>query len=305
MRLLALLLSVVLPAPAAVAVLIGITPSGSTVIVNPFSGESHVVGDVGFSTLHGIAVDSTGRILTSSWRGGMPPRYIMIDPVSGSGLAIAIPWVSHVRAIEFIDDETMYVLGDVGFDKELFVRDLTEPTSDGVTFIGEVTITKVLDLALRDGVLYGWSSYAGLVTIDPLTAVATNVNGLLDGHNDILGITFGPDGTLYGVRDRLFVIDPVSGVVTEIGGNVPGLYNVAWLDAECVADASGPLDVPDGHVDAIDFLVIIGDWGAVCDPACQGDVTGPGFGPPDGIVDAFDFLKVIAEWGTPAYCPDP
>jgi hypothetical protein len=68
----------------------------------------------------------------------------------------------------------------------------------------------------------------------------------------------------------------------------------------CAADITGPLGPgnPDGNVDALDFLLVIAQWGTA---GPEADITGPG-GTPDGIVDALDFLLVIAQWGSPANC---
>jgi outer membrane protein assembly factor BamB len=67
------------------------------------------------------------------------------------------------------------------------------------------------------------------------------------------------------------------------------------------ADLTGPQDVPDGNVDALDYLLMISQWSSPCFGACTADITGPG-GEPDGNVDALDFLMLIGHWGSPAAC---
>jgi hypothetical protein len=69
----------------------------------------------------------------------------------------------------------------------------------------------------------------------------------------------------------------------------------------CSGDITGPGDESDGSVDALDFLLVIAQWGT---SGAEADVTGPA-GAPDGVVDALDFLAVIAQWGTPGNCPAP
>jgi hypothetical protein len=71
----------------------------------------------------------------------------------------------------------------------------------------------------------------------------------------------------------------------------------------CPADFSGPLGVPDGRVDALDFLLLLNQWGSPCVGTCEADVTGPIPLTPDGNVDAFDFLLLVSQWGAPASCP--
>jgi hypothetical protein len=72
--------------------------------------------------------------------------------------------------------------------------------------------------------------------------------------------------------------------------------------APCPADFTGPGGSPDGNVDAVDFLVLIAEWGTPCTiGACEADITGP-LGTPDGNVDALDDLLFLAQWGDPGVC---
>jgi hypothetical protein len=70
---------------------------------------------------------------------------------------------------------------------------------------------------------------------------------------------------------------------------------------QCPGDITGPDGVPDGAVDALDFLALIAQWGTPCADPCTADITGP-LAEPDGNVDALDFLLLIAQWGGPANC---
>jgi hypothetical protein len=76
------------------------------------------------------------------------------------------------------------------------------------------------------------------------------------------------------------------------------------VEVSCLSDVTGPdgIGVPDGNIDALDYLLIIAEWGNPCNGACATDVTGP-TGEPDGIVDALDFLVMLSMWGTPGNCP--
>jgi hypothetical protein len=76
--------------------------------------------------------------------------------------------------------------------------------------------------------------------------------------------------------------------------------------AFCTSDITGPggAGAPDGNVDALDFLLLIAQWGSPCAGSCEADLTGPA-DVPDGNVDALDFLRLIAEWGSPGNCPQP
>jgi WD40 repeat protein len=101
--------------------------------------------------------------------------------------------------------------------------------------------------------------------------------------------------------DPNFCLDPsyldatVSfGVPSALDANGNGIID----ECECAADLTGPDGIPDGAVDALDFLLLIGQWGTPCVGTCEGDIVGP-----DGNVDAQDFLLLIAQWGTPGFCP--
>lgn len=69
----------------------------------------------------------------------------------------------------------------------------------------------------------------------------------------------------------------------------------------CAADVTGPAGVPDDNVDALDYLLLIAQWGSPCTGSCEADITGPA-GAPDGNVDALDYLMLIAQWSSPADC---
>jgi hypothetical protein len=60
-----------------------------------------------------------------------------------------------------------------------------------------------------------------------------------------------------------------------------------WATSTCLGDV-----VADGVVDVLDFLAVIGAWGAC--QGCAADING------DGVVNVLDMLAVLAAWGE---CP--
>jgi len=116
-------------------------------------------------------------------------------------------------------------------------------------------------------------------------------------------------GTLYNFR---FTADaPPAAVTASLALFKPGApqaIDVTVLGPQgtpgaCAADITGPGNLPDGNVDALDFLVLLAQWGTPCTGSCSADITGPVPLTPDGNIDALDFLLLIAQWGSPAACP--
>jgi hypothetical protein len=89
------------------------------------------------------------------------------------------------------------------------------------------------------------------------------------------------------------------------GGSLPigAALNAVQVIKVCAGDITGAVTgESDGAVDALDFLAMIGQWGACAH--CDADITGP-TGAPDGAVDSLDFLTMIGQWGAPGNCSVP
>jgi hypothetical protein len=64
-----------------------------------------------------------------------------------------------------------------------------------------------------------------------------------------------------------------------------------------LGDITGPGDVPDGIVNVLDLLALLGDWGCEGAPGeCLGDISGPD-GEPDGVTNTSDLLALLGNWG--------
>jgi hypothetical protein len=114
-----------------------------------------------------------------------------------------------------------------GSNSKLYRLDLSvTPGSSSVKqLVGQIWIGNqkpaVLGMTFSpSGTLYAWSSSNGLITIDPFTALATDVDGVIGGGTFIQSLAFDSSGTMYGAYDDLYVVDTVTGVATKVGGPV-------------------------------------------------------------------------------------
>lgn len=111
-------------------------------------------------------------------------------------------------------------------DDELYRID---PGSGAATFVADLDGYEgvaALDLDEASGVLYGWDSGAGLITIDPDTGAVADVNPSVAGPS-MTALVVLPDGSLVAGQHTLHAVDPDTGEATEIGGS---LNNVRGLD---------------------------------------------------------------------------
>jgi hypothetical protein len=99
-------------------------------------------------------------------------------------------------------------------------------------------------------------------------------------------------GTMYNFRFNINRA-PHNGDVTlttyKVAGEVNG-FMVVPAPAECPADIA-PFNQPDGNVNVIDLLAIIGTWGPCTPGNCAADTNG------DAAVNVVDLLAIINAWG--------
>jgi hypothetical protein len=103
------------------------------------------------------------------------------------------------------------------------------------------------------------------------------------------------------VQVRFLVADSPNDSFTEGGIDNFQIAEVV-CDSGCAGDITGATG-PDGNIDSLDFLMLIGQWGSPCVGSCEADITGPVPFTPDGNVDSLDYLLLISQWGSPAVCP--
>ncbi|HLF96231.1 MAG TPA: Ig-like domain-containing protein, partial [Methylococcaceae bacterium] len=169
-----------------------------------------------------------------------------INPATGAGTlvaALSFPVAVDIRALAFSPADVLFAI-----NKELpgpVDKLYTINASTGVeTLVGSTGVNGIQGLAFApDETLYGWDSATlGLVTINPATGGVTDVNPAVGGTAAIQTIVFHSNGTLYGMRDDRYSIDPATGVFTLLG-NFPSVASPDIRGAEFLLSGSIPTTV--------------------------------------------------------------
>lgn len=216
--------------PVFAANLLSVSWDGSVFSIDTVTGNSQSIGPTGFTGLNSLARNSNSQFFTVSGNALFTSNstLLQVDPLTGSGTALGvIPGLpaGTVRALSFSPGGTLFAVVNgggsfaIGVADDLYTIALDTQTP---ALVGNTGFTGLQGLAFDDkGNLYGWdvgTSGAGLITLNASTGTGSDVNPLIGEENtDIQGLGFGLDGTLYGVRNQLFTINPATGVPASIG----------------------------------------------------------------------------------------
>ena len=202
--------------------------------IDTTTGAFTSLGNAGFDGCNSLGRDSAG-VFYSVADTGVGVALITIDSSTGAGTQVALLSTElSVRGLAFSPSDVLYAVHPGSNGSELWTIDSTTGIT---TLVGEMGFGAVQGLAFHptNGTLYAADNSAGLLTVDTATGVATDVNGGVGGTGDIQTITVVPDGTIFGVRDDLYVIDPATGVYTLVAtGGYPDMRG---------ADFIGPIPV--------------------------------------------------------------
>jgi hypothetical protein len=222
---------------------------GPVYIIDERTGNGILAGALGSSNGGGnaLAIDRSGTPYTTMTY-GYPLNGIYLVPLrrqDGFWLGTLGPRIGlHVPGLAFSPGGTLFAIGnnDATGD-DLYTIDV----DTGVrTLVGSTRLFGIAALEFSpQGILYGFDggrgsgTGVGLVTIDPLTGVATDVDPAVDGSAwDVLTIAFAPDGTLYAARTSLFTVDITTGALTLVasggGWNIGGMV---WIPEPCTPTA--------------------------------------------------------------------
>lgn len=215
---------------------LAVTWAGDVLRIDPATGTYVVLGNSGYLDLNSMAVDRIGRFVVANNAGVELPRLFHVDPVHVSAAPFHLSFLNSIRALAFSPDGILYALDSMGggVDNRLYTLDLSVGVGDSNIrhLVGNTTINSIQGMTFApDGTLYAWSVGHGLIVIDPATAQATDVDGLIQSTSAIQTLAFTPGGALYGAGDRLFVIDRVTGVYTPVGTiDLPSVRGLEYFD---------------------------------------------------------------------------
>ncbi len=203
--------------------MIGVSWTGGVYSMSSTTGTGAFVGASGYASVNSMAKSPSGALYAMSGF-GVSNSLITINPVTGAGTLVAVTTINSARGIAFDAAGTLYAVNDssgtgIGLD-DLY----TINTTTGVaTLIGSTGYFGVQGLAYAGGTLYGWELGSGtgigvgLITINPATGAASDVNGAVGNDGVIQTLCASPSGALYGVQSSVYSINTVTGSATLVG----------------------------------------------------------------------------------------
>lgn len=222
-RFTALLAFALISAQARAQEVIAIDPAGGVYSITPRTGQTTLLGIAGPSGFFWTALgqDSGGILYAAYGRFDHPYEIYEIDPNTGQATFVVQTSLIGVSSMAFDSNDTLYLLSDPGapfsFGYELVEVDLSTGAERVIGNTGLITIT-AFDVDGADR-LWAYDYERGLVEIDPLTAVATDVNPGFRGPPDP------PKSMVFGEDDALYLLDGAVWI-GDVTTGVPGF--VAW-----------------------------------------------------------------------------
>jgi hypothetical protein len=189
--------------------MVAIDGSGEVRWLDAFTGIGTSIGTTPAGCL-GLARDGLGQLWTVRY-----PALVRIDPNGPVATAVFPAFGQDLRGLTAAGGTLLWGIAN-NFTDTLVRVDTTLGT---VTTIGPTVLNTIQGLAERDGVLYGWDVQHGLVIVDTVSGVATDVDPAVPGSAAIQWLAVRADGRLVGGLSSLFEIDVATGVATAIAGS--------------------------------------------------------------------------------------
>jgi hypothetical protein len=212
--------------------------------ISPETGLVSTIGPSGFPHLNSLAKDNEGNLYAVGGAG--KKQLIRIDRRTGAGTLVTTLDFGEtevdVRGLAFRVLGTYELLatncrpGGGIQPHDLFRIDLDTGESTRVNPEGAPLPSTQSIAFSRFGGFYGWSDEHGLIMIDTATGAFRDINpGISGPPEEIQGIAFAADGTLYGIgqvpggNTKLYLIDSLTGAYSLVG-DTGGNYDVRGLE---------------------------------------------------------------------------
>jgi hypothetical protein len=225
-----------------IGVPLGYVPATAPLVtINPATGSYTVLNTAG-NSYNSLAQNSQGQLFASFFSGSSSNgRIARIDPTTGAPVQVfnaVTPGAGTIRGLAFdLNDRLLAVVnrddasGSPTLNDDLYELNLANQTTQLIGSLGYMSV-QGLDVA-PSGDLFAWDITAGLLKVNPLTGLATDVNLRVNGTAGIQSIVFAPDGRLFGAGFGLFMIDPVTGVYSAIGATSGiDVRGIEWMVPE-------------------------------------------------------------------------
>lgn len=215
----ALALSLLAPTAAA-QTLIAVEWDGDVYSIDAATGNGTLIGQTGYTNAsqqghNAMAVDGSGVIWVTFSRANGTSELFRIDPNTGMATPSGVQIPIDVRGLAVSPAGTMYAVTN-GSPDMLYTID---PATNTAMLVGSTGLSILQSLAWTNNTLYAWDLSVGLVTIDPMTGLATDVNPAQGAGSTPQFLTSDGNGNLLGGRNGLYFIDVTTGVDTLIGTN--------------------------------------------------------------------------------------
>lgn len=208
-----LLLAAIFAAPFSCAQdMIAVSWGGTVYALDSFTGNATSIGSGSFGQ-NSLARDDLGGLWSTSRDPSNVYSLTSIDPTTGAATVVTTNF-ADLRAMASAGGTLLWAIENSGPD-ELVTIDVTTSQK---TVIGPTGFSSIQCLATLGGVIYAYDNNSGLLTIDPNTGVATDVDVAVGGNGDMQWLARRSDGRLVGGDDSVYEIDPATGVATLIGG---------------------------------------------------------------------------------------
>ena len=225
-----------------IGVPIGFTPGTAPIVkIDPMTGVYAVLNSIG-NSYNALAQDGHGDLYAGSFSvTAENGRVSRIDPYTGVPLETfnaVTPGAGDIRGLAFDPTNRLFAAvnrndahGSPTVPDDLYEIDLIHETTTRIGSLGYLGV-QALDFS-PSGSLYAWDVNFGLLIVDPITGAATDINPSIGGTAAIQSLVFAPDGRLFGARQQLFSIDPLTGAFSPIGpGGGPDIRGIEWIVPE-------------------------------------------------------------------------